>query len=138
MPTSNEPIVNSPPTSETPANDPRVYLAAERTFLAWIRTGMALMGFGFVLARFGVFLRQIELTRGDSPPRFAISAWCGAALMLVGVVLNTVAIRHHLRLIRSLNEGRVELNKPSRIAIGVAAVLACIGLVVVLDLVILN
>ncbi len=30
--------------------DPRVPLAAERTFLAWIRTGLALMGFGFVVA----------------------------------------------------------------------------------------
>ena len=33
-------------------NDPRVYLAAERTFLAWVRTSISLMGFGFVIARF--------------------------------------------------------------------------------------
>ncbi len=39
-------------------DDPRVSLAAERTFLAWIRTGLALMGFGFVVARFGLFLRE--------------------------------------------------------------------------------
>ena len=43
--------------------DPRVYLAAERTFLAWIRTGLALMGFGFVVARFGLFLREIEFSQ---------------------------------------------------------------------------
>ena len=39
--------------------DPRIYMAAERTFLAWIRTGIALSGFGFVVARFGLFLREI-------------------------------------------------------------------------------
>jgi putative membrane protein len=55
--------------------DPRVYLAAERTFLAWIRTGIALMGFGFILARFGVFLRQLQLLRGNSQPQSSGSAW---------------------------------------------------------------
>jgi putative membrane protein len=42
--------------------DPRIYMAAERTFLAWIRTGIAFMAFGFVVARFGLFLREIALS----------------------------------------------------------------------------
>lgn len=41
--------------------DPRIYMAAERTFLAWIRTGVVLLAFGFVVARFGIFLRQVAL-----------------------------------------------------------------------------
>jgi len=52
--------------SEEDARDPRVYLAAERTFLAWIRTGLALMGFGFVVARFGLFLRELAAATGGS------------------------------------------------------------------------
>ena len=48
--------------------DPRVPLAAERTFLAWIRTGLALMGFGFVVARFGLFLRELTAVQKIPQP----------------------------------------------------------------------
>ena len=41
-----------------PVDDPRVYLASERTFLAWIRTSISLMGFGFVIARFALWTRE--------------------------------------------------------------------------------
>ena len=44
-----------------PVDDPRVYLAAERTFLAWVRTSVSLMGFGFVIARFALWTREYEL-----------------------------------------------------------------------------
>lgn len=36
--------------------DPRLYMAAERTFLAWIRTSISLITFGFVLEKFDYFL----------------------------------------------------------------------------------
>ncbi len=35
-----------PPPKAGRVEDPRIYLAAERTFLAWVRTSLALMGFG--------------------------------------------------------------------------------------------
>ena len=47
------------------AIDPRIPLAAERTFLAWVRTGLALMGFGFAVARFRL------LTDADGVPAAA-------------------------------------------------------------------
>ena len=53
------------PSSSSPIDDPRVYLAAERTFLAWIRTSVSLMGFGFLIARFALFIREYGL--GDGP-----------------------------------------------------------------------
>ena len=48
------------PTPPGPIDDPRVYLAAERTFLAWIRTSVSLMGFGFVIARFALSSANTE------------------------------------------------------------------------------
>ncbi len=56
------------PSGSKPIDDPRVYLAAERTFLAWIRTSISLMGFGFLIARFALFLRAYGLTNGGSAP----------------------------------------------------------------------
>ncbi len=40
--------------------DPRIYMAAERTFLAWVRTSIALIVFGFVIEKFEFFLVQLE------------------------------------------------------------------------------
>lgn len=40
--------------------DPRIYMAAERTFLAWVRTAIALIVFGFVIEKFEFFLVQLE------------------------------------------------------------------------------
>ena len=111
-----------------PVSDPRVYLAAERTFLAWIRTGLALMGFGFILARFGVFLRQLQLIRGDfTHQQLGDSVWFGVALVGLGVVVNMGAAARHVRLLRGLREGAAAFNRPSKMALAVAILLACVG-----------
>jgi len=136
MPTLKIPIKEiSHPRGEGPVIDPRVYLAAERTFLAWLRTGLALMGFGFVVARFGLFSQHSPSISDHAPPPADISAWCGAALVVIGIVLTIAATRHHLHLIRQFNQGRVELSKSLSIAIGAAAIFVLIGLLVALDLV---
>ena len=110
------------------AKDPRIYLAAERTFLAWIRTGLALMGFGFVVARFGLFLRELSVTAAPVPATPHFSVWIGTALVLVGVVVNLLAAVHHVRLVRGLNRGVASFDRPSTLAIGVAGVLAAVGI----------
>lgn len=70
-----------------PVNDPRVYLAAERTFLAWLRTGLGLMGVGFAVARFGLFLRQMQAsTLHVTDHTMSISVWSGVALVALGVM----------------------------------------------------
>ncbi len=125
--------------SEGPVSDPRVYLAAERTFLAWIRTGLALMGFGFLLARFGVFLRQLQLLRGGSAhEQLGDSVWFGVALVGLGVVVNLLAALRHVRLLRGFREGGAPVGRPSKLALCVAIVLACVGLATAIYLVIVS
>jgi putative membrane protein len=116
------------------AKDPRVYLAAERTFLAWIRTGLALMGFGFVVARFGLFLRELSVTVQPVPQTPHFSVWIGTALVLIGVAVNLLAALHHMRLVRELNRGIVWFDRPSRLAISVALVLAVVGILMAIYL----
>jgi putative membrane protein len=114
--------------------DPRVYLAAERTFLAWIRTGLALMGFGFVVARFGLFLRELSVAAQPVPQTPHFSVWIGTALVLIGVAVNLLAALHHVRLVQELNRGIVSFDRPSRLAISVALVLAVVGILMAIYL----
>jgi putative membrane protein len=117
-------------------SSPSDYLAAERTFLAWIRTGLALMGFGFVVARFGLFLEALETGRPNFQARaFGPSFWFGTALIILGVFVNIVCARNHLRLIRELNQGGPMVHRPSGLAVGVALILAVVGLAMAIYLI---
>ena len=108
---------------------PSDYLAAERTFLAWIRTGLALMGFAFVVARFGLFLQALQAGQPHFHARpYGPSFWFGTALIVLGVFVNLMCAWSHLRLIRELNRGGPAFNRPSWLAMGVAVVLAVVGL----------
>jgi uncharacterized protein (DUF302 family)/uncharacterized membrane protein YidH (DUF202 family) len=108
---------------------PRDFLAAERTFLAWIRTGLALMALGFVLARFGLFLQQINLLRPDlRTASFGISIWFGTILILMGVLVCLLSLAQYLRLLRMIRKGDRAFGNASRLAVGVAIVLAILGL----------
>jgi putative membrane protein len=109
-------------------NDPRVWMAAERTLLAWVRTGLAMMGFGFVVARFGLFLHEIAAVRGAAPPGSGHSLWIGATLVLLGVVVNLLAALQHVRFLRKIP--LEESERPSAWSLGVVVtlVLAALGL----------
>ena len=113
---------------------PSDYLAAERTFLAWIRTGLALMGFGFVVARFGLFLQALQAGQ-PAPASYGLSVWFGTALLVIGVIVNILCTRSHIRLIRELNRGIPGITGPSTLAIGVALTLAVVGLAMAIYLI---
>jgi putative membrane protein len=121
------------------ATDPRLYMAAERTFLAWIRTGIAFMGFGFVVARFGLFLHEIAVHNdvAVAQPGNGFSLPVGVALIAMGVVVNIVAaIRHH-RYIKALDRGQFRQSYGSGFAFLMAALLAIIGVAVAVYLVVM-
>ena len=88
------------------SNDPRIYLAAERTFLSWIRTGLALMGFGFVVARFGLFLHEFaqnNTTNGEHHTGFSLPV--GVALIGMGILVNVIAAFRHHCYVRAIDAG---------------------------------
>jgi len=110
--------------------DPRVYLAVERTFLAWIRTGLALMGFGFVVARFGLFLRELGVASDNGNESPGVSLWAGTALVCIGVIVDVACSVRYIRTIRELNSGRYAVGRASALGIALAAMLALIGIAV--------
>ena len=119
--------------------DPRIYMAAERTFLAWIRTGIAFMGFGFVVARFGLFLREIALTNNMTVAQHGngFSLPVGIALIVAGIIVNLIAaIRHH-RYLKALDRGQFRQAYGLVFTFLIAGFLAIIGLVVAIYLAVL-
>jgi len=89
------------------ARDPRLYMAAERTFLAWIRTGLALTGFGFVVARFGLLLREVVPAADSmSRPETGLSLPIGVALIVLGTAVNVTSALRHRRYVRAIDAGQ--------------------------------
>ncbi len=108
--------------------DPRIYMAAERTFLAWLRTAIALMAFGFVISRFGLFLRMRTATATDEHEKGSgASLAVGMALIAVGIVVTIVAAVRHQRYVRAIDQGRFRSVFGSTFAFGIAGLLALVG-----------
>jgi putative membrane protein len=114
-----------------PVDDPRVYLAAERTFLAWVRTSISLMGFGFLIARFAFWMREYVEFHGQTPTpgsHSPISPWLGFGMVVVGVLVCVMAANRHYDYVHALRAGVV--NPPLKLgwSLSIAAVLSLVGL----------
>ena len=113
----------------TTTNDPRVLMAAERTYLAWVRTGVALMGFGFVVARFGLFLQVLTAEAAPvAQPRHALSIPIGVTLVVLGILVTVVAAMRHSHYVRALRIGAFTSRPQSRFPIVISAALALVGI----------
>jgi putative membrane protein len=111
-----------------PVSDPRVYLAAERTFLAWIRTSVSLMGFGFLIARFALWLREYGAMNSATPvPRPGMSSWFGFIMVCVGALVCVMAAVRYSDYIRSLRNGVTNPPLNIRASLLVAGTLALMG-----------
>jgi putative membrane protein len=120
------------------SDDPRVILAAERTLLAWIRTGLAMMGFGFLVARFGMFMEEFAVIKGvpsDGSP--AWSVWIGAAMVLLGTLVNFASGIEHGRYSRSVQGVSVHFSSGYRFGIVCALSLAVLGAMMTVRLLLL-
>ncbi len=109
------------------SRDPRVYMAAERTFLAWIRTGVALMAFGFVVARFAVLMVDFGAVPGRPEQGGAASLWMGLGLILSGILTCIVSAVRHDRYVRAIDAGRFRTAFGSSLGYAIVALLALVG-----------
>ncbi len=117
-----------------PIDDPRVYLAAERTYLAWVRTSIGLMGFGFVIARFGFWIRGMAIMDPSRPYHSKFSPYLGFTMVCFGVAICAAAAVRHRSYIRALRAGVANPQMNLSTSMALAAVLAVAGLMMAIHI----
>lgn len=109
--------------------DPRIYMAAERTFLAWIRTAIAITVFGFVIEKFEFFLVQLDRilhisTRVHHEKLFSI----GAFIIGIGVLTLVLGTANFYRTISQIDRGFYRTNVWLYKAYGLVIFITCLTL----------
>lgn len=91
--------------------DPRIYMAAERTFLAWVRTSVSLIIFGFVVENFEILLKQIGI--GSQMQGFHGTGLVevGLFIILTGVGTVLIGIMNFRSALRQIDVGHYRTNE---------------------------
>ena len=106
-----EHIGKGPPVAAKEIIDPRIYMAAERTFLAWVRTGIGLIAFGFVIEKFDFFLEQLSLMLHTKLVTGAGFSGMGIVFILLGVTNLVIGGINFIRTVKKVDEGSYHVHK---------------------------
>jgi putative membrane protein len=112
------------------------HAANERTFLAWIRTGLTIMALGFVIERLDLFLETLGGTGPDTlPPVHAPEIQVlSVALVSLAIVLIVGAGYRFVDINRAIEDQAVHPFKATLMPLGMALVLLCVGILLLLYL----
>jgi putative membrane protein len=105
-------------------DDPRVLFAAERTLLAWNRTASGLMALGFIIDRG-------SLLDAAGPGR-AFAMWIGAAFILLGALLNMLAVVQYRRTLATLKPAEIPPRYWLNLSVVTSLAVAGLGLLLAL------
>lgn len=98
--------------------EPRIYIAAERTFLAWIRTAVGLIAFGFVVEKFDFFLKQLPIMLHTKINVNGHFEGMGFIFIFFGISTLVIGELNFIKTIDDINKGAYKTRKALYIAYG--------------------
>jgi len=107
-------------------NDPRVFLAAERTLFAWNRTGISLMAFGFVVERFELYLQYLGVHQAPGPQRY-LSLVGGIGFILLGAFVEFYSVLQYQRILKTLNPAELPVGYALNTGLAVNVIVGLMG-----------
>jgi uncharacterized membrane protein YidH (DUF202 family) len=116
--------------SENETRDPRIYMAAERTFLAWVRTAISLIIFGFVIEKFEFLLAQFDHSATASAVmRHDMLVKVGIFIIFSGIVTVLFGLVNFQLSIRQVDSGEYRTNVFLYRAFGSSLAVICLVVV---------